>query len=324
MTSSWYNKEENPTRMAIWHAGNTISNIISGFLAAGILEHMDGIANMHAWQWFFLIEGIASVVVAIAAFFILPSWPSTTKFLTQQERDMAQYRILVSNGGHEETVGGTWDGVREAVRDPFTWLFCGMHFALVTAQSFKDFLPSIINSFGFTKMETYLVQAPPYAIAYASACAIAWSSGRFQESFWHINIPIGLSAIGCAVLISTLNVGARYFGVVLLIAGTYNGLNLQLSWETTLVPAPRSKKAALIAIANCISQVSHWFSPYLFPTSQEPLYQMGGGLILAGCALTLLVSVGIVYRLKKMNKKADEAEGWTEGCGRERGWRMRT
>lgn len=38
--------------MAIWHAGNTISNIISGFLAAGILEHMDQVADLHAWQWF--------------------------------------------------------------------------------------------------------------------------------------------------------------------------------------------------------------------------------------------------------------------------------
>lgn len=70
MTSSWYTKEENPMRMAVWHAGNTISNILSGFLAAGILHNMDGIANLHAWQWFFLIEGAASILVAIAAFFV--------------------------------------------------------------------------------------------------------------------------------------------------------------------------------------------------------------------------------------------------------------
>jgi MFS family permease len=143
MTSSWYTKEESPFRMAIWHAGNTISNIISGFLAAGILEHMDGIAGMHAWQWFFLIEGIVSIIVAVISFFVLPSWPNDTKFLDEQEREMAQYRILVSNGGIDEKVGGTWDGVRDAVKDPFTWYFCLMHFALVTAQSFKDFLPSV-------------------------------------------------------------------------------------------------------------------------------------------------------------------------------------
>jgi hypothetical protein len=178
-----------------------------------------------------------------------------------------------------------------------------------------------MKTFGFDKMTTYLVQAPPYAIAYATACAVAWSAGRRQESFWHINIPIWASALGTALLISVSNVGARYFGAILLISGTYNGLNLQLSWETTLVPAPRSKKAALIAIANCVSQTSHWFSPYFFPTSQEPYYRLGGSLILVGCALTTAVSVGIVWRSKKLNKKLDEAEGWTPDCGRERGWR---
>ena len=129
--------------MAVWHAGNTISNIVSSFLAAGILEHMEGIAGLHAWQWFFIIEGIVSIIVATVAFGVLPGWPHDTKFFSEQERQMAQYRVLVSNGGREEQIGGAWDGLKDAVRDPFTWYFCLMHFALVTAQSFKDFLPSV-------------------------------------------------------------------------------------------------------------------------------------------------------------------------------------
>jgi hypothetical protein len=123
------------------------------------------------------------------------------------------------------------------------------------------------------------------------------------------------------MLISTLNVTARYIGLILLISGTYSGLNLQLSWETTLVPSPRSKKAALIAIANCISQVSHWFSPYFFPTSQEPFYRMGGGLILFGC-VACTVSAGLVkWRAVVLNRKLDEVEAWSEHSGNERGWR---
>jgi disulfide bond formation protein DsbB len=170
-------------------------------------------------------------------------------------------------------------------------------------------------------MTTYLVQAPPYAIAYGSACLLAWTSGRYQESCWHIVGPIAASALGCAVLISTMNVGARYFGIILLISGTYNGLNLQLSWETTLVPAPKSKKAALIAIANCISQTSHWFSPYFFPTSQEPFYRLGGGLILIGCLMTATLCFLIKWRAKVLNKRLDEAEGYSAHSGNERGWR---
>ena len=197
-----------------------------------------------------------------------------------------------------------------------------MHFSLINAQSFKDFFPSILKTFGFSELNTYLVQAPPYAIAYATACLFAYSSGRFGESCYHIIGPIVASAVGCAILISNLNVAARYIGVILLVSGTYNGLNLQLSWETNLVPAPRSKKAALIAIANCVSQSSHWFSPYFFPRSQEPYYRLGGGLILFGCLCTVLICYGVVWRAKKLNKKLDEQEGWSEHSGNERGWRF--
>ncbi|KAI4684231.1 hypothetical protein J4E81_009111 [Alternaria sp. BMP 2799] len=321
MTSSWYTKEENPMRMAIWHAGNTMSNILSGFLAAGILTNMDEVLGLHAWQWFFIIEGAASILVAAGAYFLLPSWPHNTKWLTPEESEMAMYRVQVSNGGHDEGVGGTWDGVKAAAADPFTWYFCLMHFALVTAQSFKDFLPSIMKTFHFSELTTYLVQAPPYAIAYAFACGMAYTSGRFQESYYHIVLPIVMSAVGCAALIGTLNIGARYVGLILLISGTYSGLNLQLSWETTLVPAPRSKKAALIAIANCISQTSHWFSPYFFPTSQEPFYRLGGGLILFGCAACVVSATLVKMRAKSLNRRLDEAEGWSEHTGVERGWR---
>jgi MFS family permease len=58
MTSSWYTKHESPLRMGIWHAGNTISQALSGLLAAGILTNMDGIAGLTAWRWFLLLEGM--------------------------------------------------------------------------------------------------------------------------------------------------------------------------------------------------------------------------------------------------------------------------
>lgn len=57
---------------------------------------------------------------------------------------MAQYRALVSAGGiSEDDEGGYWVGFWQAVKDPFTWCFAVMHFALIIAQSFKDFFPSV-------------------------------------------------------------------------------------------------------------------------------------------------------------------------------------
>lgn len=43
------------------------------------------------------------------------------------------------------------------------------------------------------------------------------------------------------MLITSLNVGVRYTGVCFLIMGVFSGLNIQVSWETQLVPSPRHK-----------------------------------------------------------------------------------
>jgi MFS family permease len=147
MTSSWYTKHESPLRMGIWHAGNIISNVFSSLLSAGILTNMDNIAGLHAWQWFLLLEGIASILVAVTGFYLLPNFPNNTDtyYSTEDEQEMAEYQMLVLSGGRSEDDEGTMSGgVWTAVEDPFTWFFAGMHFSLIIAQSFKDFFPSIV------------------------------------------------------------------------------------------------------------------------------------------------------------------------------------
>ncbi|KAL2795263.1 major facilitator superfamily domain-containing protein [Aspergillus keveii] len=313
LTSSWYTRQESPLRMGIWHAGNIISNVFSGLLAAGILTNMDGIANLHAWQWFILLEGIVSITVALVAYRFIPNFPDNTssRWFNEEEAAMAQYRQAVSAGGimeGSEGEGDYWGGVILAAKDPFTWFFAAIHFSLIIGQSFKDFFPSIVQTLGFSEVITYLVQAPPYVIAYFATLAISWSSGRFGEHCWHIIVPILVSLGGAVLMISTLNVGARYFSLILLCTGPFVGLNIQISWETTVVPRPRTKRAALIAIANCVSSVSHWFTPYFFLRSQEPRYQTGGGIIIAGCGLTAIFCLAARWWCTRKNRQLDEAE----------------
>lgn len=121
-----------------------------------------------------------------------------------------------------------------------------MHFALITTQSFKDFFPYIMETFSFNKMTTYLVQAPPYTVAYICSMCNRLELWKIQESCYHIVVPIVAAAVGAAVgaaiLISTVNIPARYIGLILLVSGTYSGLNLRLPWKITLVPAPKEQE----------------------------------------------------------------------------------
>ncbi|SCO39802.1 related to TNA1-High affinity nicotinic acid plasma membrane permease [Fusarium fujikuroi] len=311
MTSSWYTKEEAPLRMAIWHACNIASNIFSGLLAAGILENMNGLAGMRAWQWFVIIEGIVGLFVAALGFWCIPNFPHNTGtyFMTPEMSEMAQYRMVVSAGGRsEDDEGGAWEGVKLACKDPFTWIYTVLHFGLIVALSFKDFFPSIVKTLGYSNLMTYLIQAPPYIFAYLATCVISWSSGRHMEHCWHIIGSTAACIVGVVIMISTLNAGARYFGMFLLCAGPFVGLNIHIPWETTNVARPRTKRGALVAITNCIASVSHWFTPYFFLRSQEPRYQNGGILIIAGCVMGIAGCLVCKWYVKRLNKEMDEDE----------------
>lgn len=247
LTSSWYTKNESPLRMGIWHAGNTISQAISGLLAAGILGNMNNVAGMHAWQWFLLLEGIVSVMVGISAFWFIPNFPNNTGtyFLTEEESEMAKYRQFVSAGGiSEDDEGDYMGGIWTMFKDPISHMFALIHFALIIAQSYKDFLPSIMATFKLSKNMTYLLQAPPPVVAFLVTLAVSWNSGRVLEHGWHIIVAIIGTAIGCSIMISTLNVGARYFSLFLLVTGPFVGLNVSESLSI-LIPScgPRVHKA---------------------------------------------------------------------------------
>lgn len=50
---------------------------------------MDGARGFRAWRWLFIIEGCATIVIAFGCYFVLPNFPRTTKWLTEDEKTLA-------------------------------------------------------------------------------------------------------------------------------------------------------------------------------------------------------------------------------------------
>lgn len=108
-------------------------------------------------------------------------------------------------------------------------------------NSLQDLQVQIVDTLGFGEVETYLVQAPPYVIAYIFTLVVSWSSGRMLEHCWHIIGSISICLIGASVMISTLNVGARYFSLVLLCSGPYVGLNVNHQVRSKILMLTRGR-----------------------------------------------------------------------------------
>lgn len=103
----------------------------------------------------FIIEGAVTAVVALFGFFLLPDDPSRTRWLTEEERKLAVERIRRDTVG-KEAQGSTWEGLKQACRDPRTWLFCLMQNLHISACSFNNFFPTIVKAMFVSPYSTCL------------------------------------------------------------------------------------------------------------------------------------------------------------------------
>ncbi|KAI8177243.1 putative transporter [Colletotrichum sp. SAR 10_65] len=167
----------------------------------------------------------------------------------------------------------TWSGLWEAATDYRTWVFALMGNLHLSANGFKNYMPSAVKSLGFNTTITLVLTCPPYLIAGAASVLVSWSSGRYNERTWHITVSKIVASIGFAVATSTMNIGARYFAMVLFVGATYGVNNINVAWTAATVGQTDEKKAAAIAMVNTLGNLSFVYTPYLWPDSDSPLFR---------------------------------------------------
>ena len=123
--SKWYTRKELALRTALLYSGSTIAGAFSGLIGAGIIGNLDYARGLRSWRWLFIIEGAATVVIAIAVIPIMPDFPQTTHWLSEEEKVLASWR-LEKEAGEEDTDDESkqsfWSGFNLAIKDTKTWI----------------------------------------------------------------------------------------------------------------------------------------------------------------------------------------------------------
>jgi hypothetical protein len=250
-----------------------LASAFSGLIAAGVFAGLDKKHGLAGWQWLFLIQGVVTVGVAIGAFFLLPNAPRLTWWLTPEERQLAHDRIQRDTTQREEGTS-TWTGLREACTDYRLWIFalmCNLH---LSANGFKNFMPTVVKTLGFNPTVTLVLTCPPYLVATFTSVMVSWSSGYFNERTWHVTISKALAIVGFALACGTLNLGARYFAMILFVGATYGVNNINIAWTAATLGQTDEKKAVAIAITNTLGNIASVYTPYLWPDSDAPKFAL--------------------------------------------------
>ncbi|PSN70344.1 MFS general substrate transporter [Corynespora cassiicola Philippines] len=269
--SLFYTRKEIATRVSILYAGNIFAVSFAGLIAAATFSTLDDKHGMHGWQWLFIIEGVVTFGVAIVAIFLLPDMPLTTRWLTEEQRQLAHDRIQRDTVGLEQSKGAR-AGFMQAARDPRLYLMMFMQNMHLSATSFNQFFPTVVGSLGFSTIITLVLTAPPSLVAGAVGIAVGYSSGKFNERTWHITIMMGIALTGFVISAVTLNTAARYVSCFMFASGSYSVNSVILGWVSATLGQTTEKKAVSLSMINVVSMASFIYTPYLYPESDGPKY----------------------------------------------------
>lgn len=269
--SCWYTRRELPSRIATFYSGYTLSSAFGGLIAAGIVDGMEGLGGYPSWRWIFIIEGALTVVMAVVGYWVLPNYPSNTIFLSAEETALAQWRLDRENDGVADEVSeSVLVGLNAAFADPKVYLLVFIQTCAVVSMSFTYFFPSIVKTLGFPRVETLLLTAPPYFLAFLFSLLNSWHSGRSNERCFHIVTACVISAIGQIISMTTYNTGGRYFAMFLQAMGSFSAFQVILSWVSATIQRPKSKRAVALALATAVSNATNIATAYLYPAWSAP------------------------------------------------------
>ncbi|KAJ0269785.1 hypothetical protein COL940_012192 [Colletotrichum noveboracense] len=201
---------------------------------------MNGKLGLADWRWLFIIEGTIPIPVAVLTYFTLPDYPATTKWLTDEERQLATLRI-------------TEEAVEEDDRGEAT----------------------------------------------------AWQD-KHRKRWLHIVWPQVFCSVGFIISATTLNVAARYTATFMMMS-VYGSFGCILSWVSTTLPRPSTKRAVSYAVVNAGSNLASIYASYFYPKSHGPQYWQANILNVAFAAMCILLATILHFYLRWRNRKLRRA-----------------
>ncbi|KAJ6004594.1 hypothetical protein N7540_012963 [Penicillium herquei] len=295
--SLFYQRRELGFRLSLLLGMSPVANCFASALAYGITQIK---GPLEPWRYLFII----------VVFFLLPDSPGSAKFLNESEQTEAVERLQTVDRTAKSSL--QWTQVISGLLDYKNYVHMAIHFCCnYSFSGLSNFLPTIIETMGYTSINAQGLAAPPYFASFL-CCIVAavlsdrWGNRGFIVAFFAAVGTAGYLLLTCVE--DESNTGARYAGVWLASCGIFPALAINITWLLNNQGGD-SKKGVGMAILAIFGQCSSLISSSVFPDADAPLYTTGCAI---GCALTgsiMILALGLHLSLALENKRRDRMYG---------------
>ncbi|CAH0036161.1 unnamed protein product [Clonostachys rhizophaga] len=308
--SRYYTNQELALRYAIFWASNSFAGALGGPLSIGLLS-LRGRGGLAGWQWLFLIEGVLTCVLGVAAYLYLPHNAALPKsffgksfnIFAEREASIIVTRVIRNDPTKALRYGQPvlLSHIAETLADwrLYGHLVAGL-LSMVMISPMNTYAPSIIKSLGFTALQANGLNSVGSVCALIWSVMLAFSSDHFRERGFHIALGYSWGAAGLlwlALAPDNVSKWTLYGGVVWTQMGMGCVQAISAAWLTAKMQDYR-RPVALAAYVMSI-QLANFPGNQLFRDQDAPRYTRGLS-IAAGCALAAAAVIllwKLLYRL---------------------------
>ncbi|KIK65264.1 hypothetical protein GYMLUDRAFT_39623 [Collybiopsis luxurians FD-317 M1] len=308
ITTMFYRRSEQPSRISMWYAANGVG-VAGGGLLGYAIGHIKG--SLPSWKYEFLIVGALCSLWGIVLFFLLPDSPPTARTFTRDERLLAVARLRENQTGVDNK-RFKWDQFRETFLDPKTALFFLLGLVgNIPNGGISNFSTLIIQGLGFNTLQTTLLGIPQGALVCIWIGLGAILNGRLPpNSRTYVCMLFMLPTIAGTLgfLLAPQDAVAGRL-ICYYLTGSYQTsfvLGLSLITSNTAGQTKKQLTSALIWLGACVGNIS---GPFFYRTQDAPEYRLGiGSMLVCNCA-EVLVFIALRFFFIYQNRKRDRAVG---------------
>ena len=275
------------------------SQIVGGPLGGALLG-LEGIGHLSGWQWLFLIEGLPSVFLGVAALRFLTDCPDDAHWLSAEERRWLSLRLereQQQNAVSEVSLLRTFG-------NPLVWVLTIPYFAFYTvALGYALWAPTLVrDALKASNATTGLVVGGLYAVAILVYFLAGMLSDRKDERCAVAALGLALACAGCigAALIAPSPLRVAAFALIAMLSPLFLGSFWCL--PTRFLKGPSA--AAGIGLVSAIGSSGGFFGPSIIGSLKQTTgSDVGAFLGLAALALLGSLVCAALRRMPSFSPK---------------------
>lgn len=257
--------------------------------------------------WNPVIEGLMTILIALASPFLIHDSIESSKWLDQDEKRFLRTRLAMDRQGR---VKGNFKKLylKQALTDYKIWACSFIYFAdAVGTYGLSFSLPTIIRQLGYTSAIAQLLTIPTYLFAAIFTVACAFVGDRTRKRMVMVLVSYLTAIAGLIICLATPQPrlpGLILFAVYLIAAGVYSVVPAIIAWNSNNASG-EWKRGIAIGMQIGITNYGGVIGSNIFLAKESPRYPLGYGFSLAILAAACILAVILHTLLKRENKRRD-------------------